>query len=255
MLITKEVQGHILLIGLNRADKMNAFSVDMLRQLADALTELEDDPNLRVGLLFAHGDHFTAGLDLGEVGPFIQTGEKLFPEDKVDPVQLFGRSRSKPLVMAVKGYCLTIAIELILASDICVAAPDCRFGQIEIKRGIFPFGGATIRMAQRCGWGNAMRYLLTGDNFDSQEAYRIGLVQEIDENAFARALAIAQTIADQAPLGVQASLLNARKAIEQGADAAKADLMPTLYKLMASDDAIEGLMSFVERRKANFKGK
>ncbi len=254
--VTKERHGHVLAIGLNRPDKMNAFTVQMLHELAEAYTELEDDPELRCGLVFAHGEHFTAGLDLGKVAPHVQTGQNLFPDDLVDPFNLNGRTRTKPVVIAVQGYCLTVAIELILAADICIAADNCKFGQIEIRRGIFPFGGATIRFLQRSGWGNAMRYLLTGDYFDSSEAYRIGLVQEVvADHPKERGMEMAQSVAAQAPLGVYATLRNARKVLEAGEAAAKDDLLPTVLQLMQTQDAAEGLQSFLERRTANFKGK
>jgi enoyl-CoA hydratase len=253
--ISLEQEDHVLLIGLNRPSKMNAFNRKMLNELASAYTLLEEDPELRVACLFPKGDHFTAGLDLGDVAPNIQEGGLLFEEGVVDPLQLFGETRSKPVVMAVQGYCLTIGLELILSNDICVAGPTTKFGQIEIKRGIFPFGGATIRMAQRCGWGNAMRYLLTGDYFNAQEALRISLIQEIADDPIEQAIAIAKTIAQQAPLGVQASLLNARKAMNEGFNEAAADLMPTILRLMQTEDAQEGLQSFLERRTASFKGK
>jgi enoyl-CoA hydratase len=255
--ITLDVQEHVLLIGLSRADKRNAFDLAMLRGLAEAMTRYEDDPELRCALLFGHGEHFTAGLDLAEVGPAVARGEPLFPADAVDPLGMFGRVRSKPLVVALQGWCLTIGIELALAADIRVAASDTRFGQIEIKRGIFPFGGATLRMPQQLGWGNAMRWLLTGDTLDAAEALRIGLVQQVCEpgQQLARATAIAQTIARQAPLGVQATLRSARVALEQGPAAALAPLLADVRSIMASDDAREGLQSFVERREARFTGK
>ena len=177
--------------------KMNAFTFQMLQELAEAYTMLEDDKTLRCGFLHSKGDHFTSGLDLADVAEHIAKGAALFGDNAVDPVQLTGRKRTKPVIVAVQGYSLTIAIELILANDICIAAKGTTFGQIEIKRGIFPFGGATIRFAQRCGWGNAMRYLLTGDEFDENEALRIGLIQEISDTPFETGLAIARTIAKQ----------------------------------------------------------
>jgi len=255
--ITLETRDHVLLIGLNRADKRNAFDRAMLTQLAEALTRYEDDPELRCAVLFAHGDHFTAGLDLGEVGPAVASGEPLFIEGLVDPVGLHGRVREKPLVTAVQGWCLTIGIELLLASDIRVAASDTKFGQIEIKRGIFPFGGATLRLPQIAGWGDAMRWLLTGDTFDAAEARRLGLVQEVVEpgQQALRAAALAASIAKQAPLGVRATLKSARLAAEQGQAAALAGMMADVRQLMASEDAREGLMSFLERREAKFRGR
>jgi enoyl-CoA hydratase len=255
--ITLETRGHVLLMGLRRAEKRNAFDLAMLRGLAEAFTRYDDDPELRCALLFGHGEHFTAGLDLAEVGPAVAGGEPLFPAGAVDPLGLFGRVRRKPLVVALQGWCLTIGIELALAADIRVAARDTRFGQIEIKRGIFPFGGATLRLPQVAGWGDAMRYLLTGDTFDAAEALRIGLVQELTEpgEQLARALAIAETVARQAPLAVQATLRSARVAVEHGAPVALDSMLAEVRAIMASDDAREGLMSFLERREARFTGR
>ena len=255
--ITTELRDHVLSIGLHRPDKRNAFDLAMLRGLAEALTRGEDDPEVRCHLLFGHGEHFTAGLDLAEVGPAVAAGAPLFPADAVDPLGLFGRVRNKPLVIAVQGWCLTIGIELALAADIRVAASDTRFGQIEIRRGIFPFGGATLRMPTQLGWGDAMRYLLTGDTFDAAEARRIGLVQDVCPvgEQLTHATNIAATIARQAPLGVQATLRSARAAVVDGHAAALAPLLADARTIMTSDDAREGMRSFLERREARFTGR
>lgn len=252
-----ERREHVTLIALNRAAKMNAFDLRMLRELAEALTAYDDDENARCAVVHASGDHFTAGLDLAEVGPAVAGGQALFPEDGVDPLGLYGRVRKKPLVMAVQGYCLTIGIELLLAADIGVAARGTKFGQIEINRGIFPFGGATIRLPQRAGWGNAMRWLLTGDRFSADEALRIGLVQEVTDDGaqLDAALAIAETIAKRAPLGVRATLESGRTTLAEGEAAAAKKLLGQARELMDSDDAREGLQSFVERREAKFTGR
>jgi len=168
-----------------------------------------------------------------------------------------GPRLTKPIVCAVQGYCWTIGIELMLATDIRIAAANTRFAQIEIKRGIYPIGGATIRFVREAGWGNAMRYLLTGDEFDAAEAYRIGLIQEVVEpgQQLARAEAIAQIIAQQAPLGVRATLASAHLAITAGEEEAMRRLAPDLAPIMQSEDVKEGVLSFVERRQANFKGR
>jgi len=179
--ITYETEGHLALIGLNRANKRNAFDSQMLRELGEAYSRFEDDGALRCALVFANGEHFTGGLDLGEVGPRVAAGEPLFSEGDVDPLGLSGRQRTKPVVIALRGYCLTIGVELALAADVRIVASDCKFSQIEVARGIYPFGGATLRLPQIAGWGNAMRWLLTGDFFDANEALRIGLAQEITE--------------------------------------------------------------------------
>ena len=248
--VTVERDGHVLLMGLNRAGKRNAFNLAMLDELSLAYGELDRDPELRSAVLFAHGEHFTAGLDLADVAPSISDGGLRTPDDGLDFLGLNTQPVSKPVVIAVQGRCLTIGIELMLASDIRVAASDARFGQIEIKRGILPFGGATIRMVRDCGWGNAMRYLLTAAEFDAAEALRIGLVQEVVEpgQQLERAVTIAQEIARQAPLGVLGTLRNARLAWRDGEAAAAAKLGAEIQAVIASDDAREGLQSFLERR-------
>lgn len=253
--ISVEKRGHLLLIGLDRVAKRNAFDPPMFEQLAAAYSQLEDDPDVWCGLLFAHGDHFTGGLDLVQMAPTFANGRFPMKEGDVDPVGLYGRVRTKPLVAAAQGICFTIGIELLLACDVRVCAPGTRFSQLEVKRGIFPFGGATIRFARETGWGNAMRWILTGDDFDGHEALRIGLVQEVSDKPFDAALAIAQRIAEQAPLGVRATLLNARAAAAQDEIALARRLFGDLAPIMGSDDAREGMQSFVERRAAKFTGK
>lgn len=257
--LTTEKQGHVFLIGLNRPEKYNAFDIALYENLARAYGQLERDDDLRCAVLFAHGKNFTAGLDLPAWAPVFQSGDFASPpEGGIDPMGLDDKKRvTKPIVMAVQGICLTIGIELLLATDIRVAARDTRFAQIEIKRGIYPVGGATARLIQEVGWGNAMRYLLTADEFTAEEAFRIGLVQQVVEpgQQLEAALQIAQTIAAQAPLGVYATLKSARLARSQGEGAAIARLMPDLQPLMASEDVQEGIQSFIERRTAVFKGR
>lgn len=255
--IVLDTRDHVARITLSRAAKRNAFDLLMLRELSEAYTAFDDDPDVRCAVLCADGGHFTAGLDLAEVGPAIASGAALFPEGLVDPLGLYGRVRRKPVVVAVQGICFTIGIELALACDVGVAATDARFGQIEIRRGIFPFGGATFRLPARAGWGNAMRWLLTADEFDAHEALRLGVVQQVTEPGaqLEAATKIAQTIAKQAPLGVQATLESGRIAEVRGPDGAAAALLGQARALMASDDAREGLASFVERREGRFTGK
>ena len=114
-----------------------------------------------------------------------------------------------------------------------------------------------LEMYEEIGWGNAMRYLLTGEEISGPEAYRLGLVQELTEpgNELDRAIEIATDISKRAPLGVMAALKSARIARVEGPNAAFARLMPDLMPIIGSEDAIEGVMSFIERREANFKGK
>ncbi|MEO6506054.1 MAG: crotonase/enoyl-CoA hydratase family protein [Terrimesophilobacter sp.] len=255
--VTLERDGHVLLIGFNRPDKRNAADWALLQELCLAYGQLESDPELRVGLVFAHGEHFTGGLDLADVAGHIGAdGINMVPDGGINPWQVDGRQLSKPVVMAVQGTCLTLGIELILASDMTVAAESTTFAQIEVGRGILPFGGATTRFPRAAGWGNAMRWILTGDSFDAAEAHRIGLVQEVvpDGEQFERALVLAHRVAAQAPLAIQATLANARLAVREGDAAAESMLQPELVRLSQTKDAAIGMQSFVARTRATFIG-
>lgn len=249
--IRTEREGHRFHIVIDRAEKMNGFSPVMLRELAEAFTAFEES-DARCAVLLAEGKHFTAGLDLNLTPP----GEPLYPAGLVDPVGLRPPFRTKPVVAAVHGVCFTLGIELALAADIVVAARSTRFSQLEVKRGLFAFAGASIRMAERAGWGNAMMHLLTGDEFTAAEAFRLGFVQEVVEDGQerARAFAVADVICAQAPLAVQTTLRVARLAAQQGPDAAVATYASEISKLIASADFEEGKKSFVERRAGNFTG-
>jgi enoyl-CoA hydratase len=256
--VTVDRDGHVLLIGLNRVEKRNAADVQMLEELALAYGLLDRDPELRCGLVFAHGDHFTGGLDLADVGPRIgASGLDIVPEGGLDPWQVSGTALSKPVVIAVQGICLTLGIELLLASDIAIASETTTFGQVEVSRGILPFGGATLRFPRAVGWGNAMRWILTGDTFDAAEALRIGLVQEVVPAGaqYDRGLELAQRIAAQAPLAVQAALANAKLAIRMGDVAAEATLQPELVRLAQTEDSRIGMEAFVNREQARFVGR
>lgn len=256
--VTIDRDGHVLLIGLNRPDKRNAADLAMLQELSLAYGELDRDPELRAGLVFAHGDHFTGGLDLGDVAPRIGAhGLDIVPEGGLNPWQVEGDFQRKPVVVAVQGTCFTLGIELALASDVVVAADSTVFGQIEVQRAILPFGGATIRFPRAVGWGNAMRWMLTGDTFDAAEAHRIGLVQEIVPHGTQkeRGLELAHRIAAQAPLAVQATLANARAAIRDGDTRAAQQLQPELVRLASSEDAAEGMRAFVARDTPEFRGR
>jgi len=252
--VTTEKRGRVFLIGLDRPKKYNGFTPKMFAELGAAYTAYENDDEAWCALLFAHGRNFTAGLQLSE---FDITAVDFFDKAQVDPLDLRPPRRTKPVVVAVKGFCYTIGIELMLAADIVVAGAGTRFGQVEPRRGLMAFGGATIRMVERAGWGNAMRYLLTGDDFDAETALRLGFVQEVtaDDQVEEVAFGIAETISKQAPIGVQETRNNSRIALTEGQDAAVAAFPAQLKRIAASEDFAEGVQSFRERRDGVFKGR
>jgi enoyl-CoA hydratase len=255
--IVTRLEGAVMTIGIDRPAKLNGFTPEMLQGLGEAYAALEREDAARVGLLYAEGRHFTAGLDLPKMAPRMREGLLWSGPGLIDPLNNQPPFRTKPLVVAVQGICFTIGIELMLAADIVIAARDCRFSQLEVKRGLMATGGATIRMVERAGWGNAMRYLLTGDEFDAETAWRLGFVQEVVEPGRERGVAreLAERIAAQAPLSVRATIENARTAMREGEAAAVAAFAPTQKRLLESEDAAEGLRSFVEKRPARFTGR
>ncbi len=256
--VTIERDGHLLLMGLNRPHKRNAFTKQLIDELAAGYGLLEADDSLWCGVLFAHGEHFTGGLDLADVGADLAAGALTLPGGARDPWRLDG-DWTKPVVAAAQGWVMTLGIELLLAADIAVSSADARFCQMETRRGIYPFGGATLRFPRVAGWGNAMRWILTGDEFDAAEAHRIGLIQQVcpdAEAALAVATAIACTIAERcAPLGVQTTLASAHRARTSGDQAAIDRLHPDVARLLATADGAEGMASFAQRRDAAFTGR
>jgi len=255
--ITTQLRDGLLLIGIDRPAKLNGFTPVMLRGMAQAYTRYEYEPDARCAVVFAEGANFTAGLDLPKVAPYLGDNTLLVEEGEIDPFESRAPFRGKPIVFAVHGICFTLGIEMMLAADIVVAAADTRFSQLEVRRGLMPTGGATIRMVQRAGWGNAMRYLLTGDEFDAPTALRLGFIQEIVEpgRQRERAIELAKSIAAQAPLAVRATIENARVALREGPAAAAALFGSTQTRLLASEDFQDGLRSFKEKRAPRFRGK
>lgn len=250
--------GHVFEIKVNRPEKYNALSPEMFDAIALALGELDRNPELRVGLFYAEGKHFSAGVELDKWAPIFAKGKAFrVPEGGLDPFALTGPRCSKPLVMAVQGYCYTWGVEMMLTTDIRVAAEDTRFGMLEVKRGIYPCGGATIRLPNQMGWANAQRYLLTGEDWSAAEAYRTGLVQEVVEpgSQYSAASVIASKIAEAAPLGVRAVLKSSRLAHLEGDAVAASHVFDDMPAVMQSEDAKEGVQAFIERRKAVFKGR
>ncbi len=257
--VTVENDGHVMLIGINRPDQRNMFDLDVLTGLAQAYTDLSGDRDLRCAVVFGHGKHFSSGLDLMNVLPSIaaEGPSTYLGAGQCDPFGNFGPPASKPVICAVHGCCYTAGLELVLAADMCVACDDTRFGQMEVSRGIFPFGGATFRLPRAIGWHNAMRIMLAGDTFGAREAERFGLVLEVapEGKYLEAALALANRVAAAAPLGVQGCLENARVFLREGKQACLEQMQASGAELFASEDAQEGMLSLFEKRPPVFKGK
>ena len=250
------LDGSILLIGIRQeSDRVELSSVIGLGRL---LYLLDHDETLRVGVLYSQGPDFVGGiLDGASWAPVLRTGR--FPEtpEFINPVGTVPPHRQKPRVVAVQGKCQGAGHELFLAADVRVAASDTVFAQGEVTRGHFPAGGATIAFVREAGWGNAMRYMLTGDNWSADEAYRLGLVQYVTPpgQQLDRAIEVARKIAVAAPLGIRATLDSARRALSEGQEAAFAALLPELARLAQSDDHQEYFRALEQKRAPAFRGR
>jgi enoyl-CoA hydratase/carnithine racemase len=252
----ERLDGSILLIGIRQeSDRVELSSVIGLGRL---MYMLDHDEALRVAVLYSQGPDFIGGiLDAESWAPVLSSGR--FPEISqfVNPVGTIPPRREKPLVVAVQGKCQGAGHELFLAADVRVAASDAVFAQPEVTRGHFPAGGAPITFVREAGWANAMRYMLTGDEWGADEAYRMGLVQFVTPpgKQLDRAIAVARKISAAAPLGVRATLGSAHRALSEGQDAAFAALFPELARLAQSDDHQEYFRALGEKRAPAYRGR
>ncbi|WP_066735975.1 crotonase/enoyl-CoA hydratase family protein [Cupriavidus sp. D384] len=248
-------EGHIGVLTIDNSVKKNALTPEMMQEYSSLLTEFEEDPDLWVLVVDPAGEHTTSGLDMPKFfGPTATA--KPIPEGQVDPFALKRRC-TKPVIFIVQGITYTAGIEMMLASDIVIAADTARFGQIEAKRGIAPFGGAHFRYLTRAGWGNAMYHLFLCEEFSAQRALELGFVQEVHPYGKhrERALEIARKICKCAPLGLKATKIASLKYIEAGEKAAIAAIPEIRKAVLSSEDFKEGIKSFMERRDAEFKGR
>ncbi|MGY4433577.1 enoyl-CoA hydratase [Bradyrhizobium sp. F1.13.1] len=252
----ERVDGSILLIGIRQeTDRVDLSSVIGLGRL---MYMLDHDDALRVAVLYSQGSDFVGGvLDPDSWAPVLRTGK--FPEmsEFINPVGTIPPRRQKPLVVAVQGKCQGAGHELFLAADVRVAASDTVFAQPEVTRGHFPAGGAPITFVREAGWANAMRYMLTGDEWSADEAYRMGLVQYVTPpgKQLDRAIAVARKISAAAPLGIRATIASAHRALSEGQEAAYAALFPELARLAQSDDHQEYFRALGDKRAPAFRGR
>lgn len=246
----------VIVIGIDRVEAQNRIDIPTFYALGQAYYEFEHDADLRVAVLYGKGPDFSRGLDLPSWGAGLRTGPLQPPPNFLDPLATAGPLRSKPLIAAVQGHVTRIAHELFLACDVRVAARDAVFNQGEVTAASFPGGGATVRFVREAGWANAMRYMLTGEDWHADEAYRMGLVQELTApgEQLDRAVGIASQIAAAAPRAVRALLASAHRATSEGEKAALASLQPEFGRLLRSKDRQEFLQSLRENRPPVFVG-
>jgi enoyl-CoA hydratase len=256
--LTVERRDDIVLVGLNRPSIQNRIDPPTRLQLAAAFYDFEHDPSLRALVLFGRGEHFSRGIDVDAAQAGIISGQRpASTRPTLDPLGNSQPHRSKPVVIVVHGDTWNLGHEIYLACDVRIAAANTRFGQDENTHGRFPGGGATVRFVREAGWGNAMRYMLTGDHWSAEESYRMGITQQIaatPEAALEAGIAIARRIAACAPLSIKATLISAHQYV----DPMEADALSKLgaqYAALYRTDFLEGRRAEAEGRPPKYQGK
>jgi enoyl-CoA hydratase/carnithine racemase len=252
-LVESSRDGNVVLLRLNRPEARNALSPELMEELASELERLDPDPEVRCVVIAGSEKVFAAGADIKAMR------ERSFAEALRHPAASFWRRLAAiktPMIAAVSGYALGGGCELALACDMIVAAEGAQFGQPEINLGIIPGGGGTQRLARVLGKQRAMELVLTGERFDAAAAMNLGLVNRVVESGWLdEAMALAATIAERPPIAARLAK-QAVLAAEETALSAGLENERRLYELaMATEDRVEGMTAFLEKREPKFEGK
>jgi enoyl-CoA hydratase/carnithine racemase len=233
---------------MNRPEARNALSSEVMEEMAALLEGWDYDPEIRCVVIAGSDDYFAAGADIKAMA------ERSFQEVLDAPTKAFWTRLAAiqtPMVAAVSGYALGGGCELALACDMIVAAPSAEFGQPEILLGLIPGGGGTQRLTHTIGKQRAMELVLTGRRISADEAYSMGLVNAIDKDWLGRAMEIAQVIARRPPIAIRL----AKEAVLTAEAASLAHERRLFEIAMATEDRVEGMRAFIEKRKPDFKGR
>jgi enoyl-CoA hydratase len=256
-----EREGPVVVVTMNRPEARNAMDLETLARLADAWDMVDGTPEVRVAILTGAGGHFSSGADLkfmagGSVAP---EWAKRFKDDPELHWKSFLRNHrlKKPLIAAVEGTCIAGGCEILQATDIRIAGQTAKFAIAEARWGLFPLGGSTVRLRRQIPYCQAMDILLTGRQLTAEEALSIGLVGRVVPagEALSEAKKVAERIAENGPLAVQAikrSVLESEGLPEKEALAKELEIG---WPILATEDAKEGPRAFAEKRKPNFKAR
>jgi enoyl-CoA hydratase len=254
--IKLEARDNIAVITVNRPDKLNALNAETVTELRTALEQVASDATIRAVILTGAGEKsFVAGADIAELSKMTPIGGIDVSRQGQDTFRFLETMR-KPVIAAVDGFALGGGLELALACHFRVASEHAKFGLPEVKLGIIPGYGGTVRLPRVVGRGRALELILTGEMIDAQEAYRIGLVNRVfpQPQLMGAAVDLAQKIAANGPVAVGLAI----EAVDHGYHASTEDslrLEAHLFGLLASTaDMREGMGAFLEKRKASFKG-
>jgi enoyl-CoA hydratase len=249
-------EGSTAIVTMNRPEAKNALSPSMLMGMADAWVEIDNNDEIRCGILTGAGGTFCAGMDLKALGG---ADAEYQSRQKADPdlhwkALLRHYDVKKPLIAAVEGWAVAGGTEILQATDIRVAGESAVFGVFEAKRGLFPLGGSTVRLRRQIPYTVAMELLLTAREVPAEEALRIGLIGHVvpDGTALDKALEIAAVIARNGPLAVEAIKRSVRETEGMSEVDGLARELEIGWPIFSTKDAAEGQKAFAEKRPPNF---
>jgi enoyl-CoA hydratase len=261
-----EILGHIANITINRPEYRNALNAEILVRLFDAFHEVEHNPAIRVAIITGAGDKaFSAGADLGSLLPLITATRKpadVWDERYLKELGLGGGSLLrhdpiKPVIAAVNGHAVAGGMELVQGTDIRIAVPRAKFGLREVRWAVFPGGGSTVRLPCQMPYAKAMELMLTGDLISAEDALALGFLNYVvpPDSLMSKAMELAEKIATNGPIAVQAIRKSVRKAWGRPEDEALKIEAEISESVFSSEDAIEGPRAFMEKRTPVYKGR
>ena len=249
-------RARVAIITINRPEKRNALNIQTRAEGAAILDELRNDDSIRVVIFTGAGDKaFIAGADIAEFAgrSALQQRAIMMERGLFNAIDTF----PKPVIAMVNGYCLGGGCELALACDIRIASDTASFGQPEINLGIIPGGGGTQRLPRLVGEGKAMEMILTGEIIKAEEAFRCGLVNQVvpADQLEARTMEVANRIAEKSPIALRLAKEAVKLASRSNLDEGLRREVDVFALCFSSEDKDEGVKAFLEKRKADFKGK
>lgn len=256
-----ERRGHVVIVTMNRPEARNAWSLELLARMWDAWQEIDGDPEVRCAVLTGAGGTFCAGADL-KLMHGDQSANPWHARFREDPAlhwkaMLRSYRLVKPLIAAVEGYALGGGTEILQATDLRVAGRSATFGLTEARWGLFPLGGSTVRLPRQVPYTIAMELLLTGRKFSAEEAQRFGLIGRVveDGQALASALELAEGIAQNGPLAVQAIKRSVMENLDLSEVEGLANELRVGQPVFTTEDAREGPRAFAEKRPPQFRAR
>lgn len=252
--ITEQFEPSIALVQLNRPKELNALNLQLMQELRDGLKQLDKNETVRVIIITGNEQAFAAGADIKQMAD--KSAIDMLMIDQFSTWDQI-RKTKKPIIAAVSGFCLGGGCELAMTCDMIIASETAKFGQPEIKLGTMPGAGGTQRLTKALGKAKAMELVLTGRFLTASEAYFYKLVNKVVpvELYLFEAVQLAKEIAQMSPVAVQLAKESVNRSFETHLDEGLLYERKNFYLTFASDDQKEGMKAFIEKRKAEYKGR